>query len=97
MDAYPFNSVSYEVELFFAPMYGLSRVTMTADDDHFRDTLAELTRRFGKPGLESQYDAAHETTRTEWNWVTPHGKLTLASNGADGTLRITCEATLDRR
>src|SRR5215471_4768280 len=54
VDAYPLNGVSYDVELFFAPRYGFSRVTMTADDDHFRDTLAELTRRFGKPGLESR-------------------------------------------
>jgi len=97
MENYPFNGVSYEVELFFAPMYGLSRITMTAEDDHFRETLAELTRRFGKPGLESQYDGTHETTRTQWTWVTTHGKLTLASDGADGTLRITCEALLGGR
>lgn len=97
MDEYPFNGISYVVKLLFAPQYGLSRVTMTADDDHFRDTLAELTRRFGKPGLDSEYDAAHETTRTEWTWVTPHGKLTLASDGANGSLRITCEALRDGR
>ena len=94
MDAYTLNGVVYEVEVFFAPKYGLSRVTMSADDDHFRDSLAELTRRFGKPGLESEYDAAHETTSTQWIWVTPHGKLTLDSNGADGTVRITCQARL---
>jgi hypothetical protein len=95
MNAYPFEGVAYEVELFFTAKYGLCRVRMTADDDHFRDTLAELTRRFGKPGLESEYDAAHETTRTKWTWVTPHGKLTLASDGADSTLIITCEARRD--
>ena len=95
MDAYPLNGVSYDVELFFAPRYGFSRVTMTADDDHFRDTLAELTRRFGKPGLESRYDAVHETNSTQWTWGTSHGKLTLASDGANGALRITCEARRD--
>ena len=95
MDAYPLNGVSYNVELFFAPRYGFSRVTMTADDDHFRDTLAELTRRFGKPGLESRYDAVHEMTSTQWTWMTAHGKLALASDGADGLLRITCEARRD--
>jgi hypothetical protein len=94
INAYAFNDVSYEVELFFAPKFGLNRVTMTADDDHFRDTLADLIRRFGKPGLESEYDSAHETTSTQWTWVTAHGKLTLASDGADGTLRINCESRL---
>jgi len=97
MENYPFNGVSYEAELFFAPKYGLTRVTMTADDDRFRDTLAELTRRFGKPGLESEYDAAHETTSTQWTWVTAHGKLALASEGENGSLRITCEVRRDGR
>lgn len=95
VEKYPIDGVSYEVELFFAPMYGLSRVTMTADDDHFREILAELSRRFGKPALESEYDGAHETTSTQWIWVTTHGKLTLASDGADGSLMITCEVRRD--
>ena len=87
IEHYRVNGGSYEVHLFFLPRYGLGRVTMTSDDDRdsFRNVLSELTGRYGKPGLQSEYDGAREVTRTRWNWVKPHGKLSLSSEYGEGT------------
>lgn len=84
---YKLNRVSYEVDLAFLPKYGLSRVTMTAEDerDALRNALADLTRRYGKPGLQSEYDGAQEAIRANWIWITPHGKLSLTSEDGEGT------------
>jgi len=84
---YKLNGASYEVDLAFLPRYGLSRVTMTAEDerDAFRNALADLTRRYGKPGLQSEYDGAQEAIHANWIWITPHGKLSLASEDGEGT------------
>jgi hypothetical protein len=102
MENYWLNGASYEVSLFFFPKYGLSRVTMVADDDRdsFQKALSELTGRYGKPGLQSEYDGAHEVTRTKWNWVRPHGSLSLASEYGEGTnavFTITYEARFDEK
>jgi hypothetical protein len=87
IDDYRLNGVSYEIDLAFLPRYGLGRVTMTAEDerDAFRNVLADLTRRHGKPGLQSSYDGAQEAIRANWIWITPHGKLSLASEDGEGT------------
>src|SRR5258708_26110662 len=79
IEDYRLNGVSYEVRLFFAQKLGLRRVTMTAGDDRdtFRNALSELTGRYGKPGLRSEYDGAREVTRTTWDWVKLHGTLSL--------------------
>jgi hypothetical protein len=94
---YRLNGISYEVELFFFPRYGLGRVRMTSDAerDAFQTALSELTGRYGKPGLQSEYDGAKEVTRTVWYWITAHGKLSLASESGEGTngvFTITYEA-----
>jgi hypothetical protein len=100
IDSFAFNGVSYEVNLFILPKYGLGRVTMTSDDvrDAFQKALSELTARYGKPGLQSEYDGDREVTRTVWNWVTTHGKVSLASEygeGTNGVLTITYEARIE--
>jgi len=97
---YRVNGVSYEVDLFFFPRYGLGRVAMTSDDDResFRNALSELTGRYGKPGLQSEYDGAREVTRTKWNWMKPHGSVSLSSEygeGTNGLFTITYAARFD--
>ena len=97
IEAYRLNGIVYEVNLFFTPKSGLARVTMTSDDDRdaFQNALSELTGRYGKLGLQSGYDGDREITRTLWNWLTPHGKVSLAfecGEGANAVFTITYEA-----
>ncbi|HEY7337223.1 MAG TPA: hypothetical protein VH639_20195 [Bryobacteraceae bacterium] len=98
IDSYTLSGVSYEVDLAFSTKYGLSRVRMTAADgrDAFRNVLAGLTRKYGKPRLDSGYDGAQEAVRTEWTWIKPHGKVSLASDDSAETgevFTITYEMT----
>jgi len=100
IEDYRVNGVAYEVHLFFFPRYGLGRVTMSSDDerDSFRRALSELTGRYGKPGLQSEYDGEREVTRTKWNWAKPHGNLSLSSEygeGTNGFFTITYAARFD--
>jgi len=94
VENYRANGISYHVELVFIPKYGLGVVRMTAGDDGdaFQRTLSQLTARYCKPGLQSEYDGVSELTHTKWNWVTPHGKVALDSEDTDGTLSISYEA-----
>jgi hypothetical protein len=82
---FPLNGRSFRVALFFLPKYGLGKVTMTsgADRDSFQKALSDLTSRYGKPGLEAEYDGDREITLTVFQWLTPHGKVSLSSDYGD--------------
>jgi hypothetical protein len=97
IEDYGLKDLVYQVKLLFLPKYGLASVTMTAADDRdsFQKVLAELTARYGRPALTSEYDGDREVTRTKWEWTKPHCKLSLASEYGDGTyadFTITYEA-----
>jgi hypothetical protein len=87
IEDYRLNGLVYQVKLLFLPKYGLASVTMTAPDDRepFQKVLSELTARYGRPALKSEYDGDREVTRTEWEWTKAHGKLSLASEYGEGT------------
>jgi hypothetical protein len=86
-DEFRLNGMSYRVALFFLPKYGLAKVTMTsaADGDSFQKALSDLTSRYGKPGLRAEYDGDREITLTVFQWLTPHGRLSLSSDYGEGT------------
>lgn len=87
IEDYKLKDLAYQVKLLFLPKYGLASVTMTAADDResFQKVLSELTARYGRPTLRSEYDGDREVTRTKWEWTRLHGKLSLASDYGDGT------------
>lgn len=87
IEDYRLNGLVYQVKLLFLPKFGLASVTMTAPDDRepFQKVLSELTARYGRPALKSEYDGDREVTRTQWEWTKPHGKLSLASEYGEGT------------
>lgn len=68
-------------------------MTATTEDkrETFEKVLYELTVRYGKPGLESEYDGDKELTRTTWTWLKDHGKVSLESDESD-VLTVTFEA-----
>ena len=92
IEKYNFNNVAFTVILFFTPKNGLSKAIMTAEDkrDAFEKVLAELTVRFGRPGLQSEYDG-DELTTTTWTWLKAHGKLSLESEERSGIFTLTYE------
>jgi hypothetical protein len=101
IDEFRLNGISYRVALFFLPKYGLGKVTMTseADRDSFQKALSDLTSRYGKPGLEAEYDGDREITLTVFQWLTPHGRLSLSSDygdGASGLFTIVYESAVNR-
>jgi hypothetical protein len=101
IDKFPLNGLSYRVALFFLPKYGLGKVTMTseADRDSFQKTLSDLTSRYGKPGLRAEYDGDREITLTVFQWLMPHGRLSLSSDygdGASGLFTIVYESAVNR-
>ena len=87
-----FNNVTFTVLLFFTPKNGLSKAVMTAEDkrDAFEKVLAELTVRFGRPGLQSEY-GDDELIYTTWTWQKAHGKLSLESEERSGIFTLTYE------
>jgi hypothetical protein len=101
IDEFRLNGVSYRIALFFLPKYGLGKVIMTseADRDSFQKALSDLTSRYGKPGLRAEYDGDREITLTVFQWLTPHGRLSLSSDygdGASGLFTIVYETALNR-
>ena len=94
VEKYNFNKVPFTVNLIFTPNNGLSKATMTAEDkrDAFEKVLSDLTVRYGKPGLQSEYDGDAERTYTTWIWSKPHGKLSLESDETGGIFTMTYEA-----
>ena len=93
LEKYNFDKVPFTVNLLFTPKKGLSKATMTAEDkrDAFEKVLSELTVRYGKPGLQSEYDGDDERTYTTWIWLKPHGKLSLESDETGGIFSMTYE------
>jgi hypothetical protein len=93
-EKYRLDGVSYHVDLVFIPTYGLATVRMTANDerDVFQRILSQLTARYGKPGLLSEYDGDQEVTHTKWTWLKSHGKVSLDSDETKNTFSITYEA-----
>ena len=101
IDEFRLNGMSYKVALLFLPKYGLGKVRMTseADRDSFQKALSDLTSRYGKPGLRAEYDGDREITLTVFQWLTPHGRLSLSSDagdGASGLFTIVYESTVTR-
>ena len=94
IDKFLINAIPFKVSLLFTAKTGLSKVTLTAEDkrDAFEKTLSALTTRYGKPGLQSEYDGDTEQTFTTWVWVKPHGKLSMESDESTGLFTITYEA-----
>ena len=74
--------------------HGLAKVTMTAPDkrEAFEKVLTLLTSRYGKPGLQAEYDGDEETTHTTWTWVKPHGTCALESDEGSGVFTVTYAA-----
>jgi len=95
IDAYRFNAVSYQVALLFSAE-GLSQVTMTAKDEKgaLEKALAELTRLYGRPEFQSEYDGEREEILTQWIWRKAHGNVSLAS--VEGVFTITYATRRDR-
>jgi hypothetical protein len=93
IDRYVLNTIPFRISLVFSPKNGLSKATLTAEDkrDAFEKTLALFTTRYGKPGLQSEYDGDTEQTYTTWVWAKPHGKVSLGSDEATGLFTITYE------
>lgn len=90
IEKYNFGNVPFMVTLLFTSKNGLSKVIMTAEDkrDAFAKILSELTVRYGKPGLQSEYDGDDEHTHTTWIWSKAHGKLSLESEEAGGIFTV---------
>jgi hypothetical protein len=93
IEKYTFGKVLFTISLLFTSKNGLNKAIMTAEDkrDAFEKVLSELTVRYGKPGLQSEYDGDDEQTYTTWIWLKPHGKLSLASDEASGIFSMTYE------
>jgi len=90
IEKYHLANVPFTVTLLFTSKNGLSKVIMTAEDkrDAFEKILSELTVRYGKPGLQSEYDGDDEHTHTTWIWSKAHGKLSLESEEAGGIFTV---------
>ena len=93
IEKYSLNEVPFRVKLLFTAKDGLSKVIMTAEDkrDAFEKVLAQLTIRYGKPGLQSEYDGDEELTHTTSIWLKAHGKLSLESEESSGIFTMTYE------
>jgi hypothetical protein len=93
IEKYSFTKVTFTVHLLFTSKNGLSKAVMTAEDkrDAFEKVLSELTLRYGRPGLQSEYDGDDEQTRTIWTWSKAHGKLSLESDETAGIFTLTYE------
>jgi hypothetical protein len=93
LENYSFAKVRFTVNLFFTAKNGLSKAIMTAEDkrDAFEKVLSELTARYGKPGLQSEYDGDDERTHTTWIWSKAHGKVSLESEETSGIFTMTYE------
>jgi len=93
VEKYNFNKIPFTVNLIFTAKSGLSKVITTAEDkrDAFEKVLSELTIRYGKPGLQSEYDGDNERTYTTWVWLKAHGKLSLDSDETGGIFTVTYE------
>ena len=85
VEKYNFGKVAFTVHLLFTPKTGLSKAIMTTEDrrETFEKVLSELTVRYGKPGLDSEYDGDEERTHTTWTWLKAHGKVSLESDESD--------------
>lgn len=94
VEKFNFNNVPFMVTLFFASKDGLNKAIMTAEDkrDAFEKVLSALTIRYGKPGLQSEYDGDSERTYTSWIWLKAHGKLSLESEETGGIFTLTFES-----
>ncbi len=92
LDKYESNKVSFKAQLLFAAK-GFSKAILTAEDkrDAFDRTMADLTARYGRPGLQSEYDGDEERTYTTWVWGKAHGKISLSSDEARGTFAVVYE------
>src|SRR5439155_14422316 len=90
IEKYSLGNVPFTVTLFFTSKNGLSKAIMTAQDkrDAFAKILSELTIRYGKPGLQSEYDGDDEHTNTTWIWSKAHGKLSLESEETGGIFTV---------
>lgn len=93
LENYNFVKVRFTVNLFFTSRNGLSKAIMTAEDkrDAFEKVLSELTSRYGRPGLQSEYEGDDEGTHTTWIWSKAHGKLLLDSEETSGIFTVTYE------
>src|SRR5262249_44960045 len=94
IDRYRSNGISFAVNLLFTKKNGLDKVILTAGDerDAFEKELARLKGRYGKPGLQSEYDGEEEVLHTTWIWSKAHGKVSLETEERTGVFTITFEA-----
>jgi hypothetical protein len=93
IEKYNFNSVPFTVNLLFSKT-GFGRAIMTAEDKRgaFEKVLSALSVRYGKPGLQSEYDGDEELTHTTWIWLKAQGKLSLESDETSGIFTMTYES-----
>jgi hypothetical protein len=93
VEKYNFSNVPFTVNLLFSKN-GFSRAIMTAEDkrDAFEKILSALSVRYGKPGLQSEYDGDEELTRTTWIWLKAQGKVSLESDETSSTFTVTYES-----
>jgi hypothetical protein len=93
IEKYTFNKVPFTVNLLFTSKNGLSKAIMTAEDkrDAFEKVLSELTVRYGKPALQSEYSGDEERTHITWMWLKAQGKLSLESGETSGIFTMTYE------
>lgn len=94
IDDYRSNGISFTVQLVFLPRYGLGKVILIADQkgDAFERELSRLKARYGKPGLQSEYDGEEEVLHTTWTWLKAHGTASLDSEERTGIFTIRYEA-----
>jgi hypothetical protein len=93
IDNYRLGGVPFRAKLLFSPKFGLSKVILIADDkrETIEKVLPDLTNRYGRPGLQSEYDGDEETLHTTWTWPKTHGTISMDSDENIGTLMITFE------
>ena len=93
IEKFTFSQIAFQVNLLFTAKDGLIKAVMSAVDKRgaFEKILADLTMRYGKPGLQSEYDGDEERTYTSWIWSKPHGKLSLESDDSTGLFTLTYE------
>lgn len=94
IENYSFSGVPFRVLLTFGPRDALTSVSMTAEEkrDSVEKVLAQLTNRYGRGGLQSEYDGDEETLRTKWNWNKPPGTCVLESEEGSGVFTVTFAA-----
>lgn len=91
IDNYNDDGVPVRAFLIFGPKDALSIVSLVADEKRevVEKALAQLTARYGRGGLQSEYDGDQETLRTKWSWNKPHGTCVLESEEGSGVFTVT--------